>query len=180
MTEDALREVRVLQSIPAARVAARVDDAGVLGKLPVSVDAGQEDLAADAHGCFVGGYMLWCSRRRCSRGSPSRRARRRRLRAQRFVDSSVLHAARFSSECALFAAINCNAKGHRAHRYQNSVSTNAAEACQPPDSDACRAAALLCGARRRICGPAVEAAPHKGLQRPASTRQRGQPASLKI
>ena len=33
--------------------------------------------------------------------------------ALRRAIASVLHAARFSSECARFAAINCNAKGHR-------------------------------------------------------------------
>ena len=60
LAENALREGRVLEPVPAARVAARVDDAGVLGKFPVPVDAGREDLAADAHGCFVGGYMLGC------------------------------------------------------------------------------------------------------------------------
>ena len=60
LAENTLREGRVLEPVPAARVAARVDDAGVLGKFPVPVDAGREDLAADAHGCFVGGYMLWC------------------------------------------------------------------------------------------------------------------------
>ena len=53
LAENTLREVRVLEPVPAARVAARVDDAGVLGKLPVPVDAGREDLAADAHG-FLG------------------------------------------------------------------------------------------------------------------------------
>ena len=60
LTENALREIRVLEPVPAARVAARVDYARVLGKFPVPVDAGREDLAADAHGFFVGGYMLWC------------------------------------------------------------------------------------------------------------------------
>ena len=60
LTENTLREIRVLEPVPAARVAARVDYARVLGKFPVPVDAGGEDLAADAHGFFVGGYMLWC------------------------------------------------------------------------------------------------------------------------
>ena len=39
---------------------------------------------------------------------------------------------------------------------------------------------MLCRALRRIRGPAVEAEPHNGLQRPAPTRQRAQPASLKV
>ena len=82
LTEDALREIRVLQSIPAARVAARVDYARVLGKFPVPVDAGGEDLAADAHGFFVGGWLhAMVSRRRRSRGSPSRRPQRPSLGA---------------------------------------------------------------------------------------------------
>ena len=100
--------------------------------------------------------------------------------ALRRAIASVLHAARFSSECALFSAINRNAKARRAHTIPKKASLLAAEACQPTDSDALRAAALLCGTLQRLPSAAVEAEAHKGLQRPASTRQRGQPASLKI
>ena len=67
--------VRRLVGFPAARVAARVDYARVLGKFPVPVDAGREDLAADAHGFFVGGWLhAMVSRRRRGEAALARRA----------------------------------------------------------------------------------------------------------
>ena len=85
LTENTLREIRVLQSIPAARVAARVDYARVLGKFPVPVDAGGEDLAADAHGFFVGGWLhaTVSRRRRGEAALLARTARRPQRRWQR-------------------------------------------------------------------------------------------------
>ena len=101
--------------------------------------------------------------------------------ALRRAIASVLHAARFSSECALFSAINRNAKARRAHTIPKKASLLAAEACQPTDSDALRAAALLCGTLQRLPSAAVEAEAHKDLQRgPPQQRQRGLPSLCKI
>ena len=86
----------------------------------------------------------------------------------------------FSSEPRPVLRQNCNAKDHaRAHNSQNTSRPHIA-CLLPPDNDACRSATMLCGALRRICGPAVEAEAHKGLQRgPPQQRQRGPPRLCK-
>ena len=86
----------------------------------------------------------------------------------------------FSSEPRPVLRQNCNAKDHaRAHNSQNTSRPHIA-CLLPPDNDACRSATMLCGALRRICGPAVEAEAHKGLQRgPPQQGQRGLPSSAK-
>ena len=87
----------------------------------------------------------------------------------------------FSSEPRPVLRQNCNAKDHaRAHNSQNTSRPHIA-CLLPPDNDACRSATMLCRALQRICGPAVEAEAHKGLQRgPPQQRQRGLPSLCKI